>query len=475
MGVKSIEEVLREEVEQIHGETLETPALKQGAQEERRNFNADERMLADPDSDALKRRDEFYLALNKLNRAALCCSGGGIRSATFCLGVIQALAAYDVGAPPSPPPSPAKPADHGGADQHTEEAPHGGAPHDHANSKAAAAPASPKHAKTEPTEGANPALGRFHYLSTVSGGGYIGSWLSSWRTRADFPTVIKDLTRRPHGPDVEPPEISWLRAYSNYLTPQLGITSADSWAAVAIFVRNLVLNWLIIIPIVCLVLLALKEIATGGVLVTHWGGSWVLLVLALGIVLLICAQAFTTRHRPSRRGAGGKVEEQSFLWWDLPWAVLSAVAVTIFFASQYFAWRLDADCSGAFKALTWDGLSPQLTLPLVVAAAGFVVYGLGWSWGYFLGSRSGSPLSSKQKGGDFLCWAASGLAYGAIVGLGAYLFTLLAPYSGDNCSPSKQNLHLLLPTILGVPWVLTAQMVAEIVFVGLTCYEDSSD
>ena len=29
--------------------------------------------------------------------------------------------------------------------------------------------------------------------------------------------------------------------------------------------------------------------------------------------------------------------------------------------------------------------------------------------------------------------------------------------------------------ILGIPWVLTAQLVAEIVFVGLTCDEDGSD
>ena len=63
-------------------------------------------------------------------------------------------------------------------------------------------------------------LSRFHYLSTVSGGGYIGSWLSAWRHRNDFPTVWRNLRSRPDGPDVEPPEMSWLRAYSNYLTPQ---------------------------------------------------------------------------------------------------------------------------------------------------------------------------------------------------------------------------------------------------------------
>src|SRR5260370_33722205 len=52
--------------------------------------------------------------------AALCLSGGGIRSATFALGVLQGLARFGL-------------------------------------------------------------LGQFHYLSTVSGGGYIGSWLSAWR------------------------------------------------------------------------------------------------------------------------------------------------------------------------------------------------------------------------------------------------------------------------------------------------------
>src|SRR5215831_16080626 len=52
-------------------------------------------------------------------RSALCLSGGGIRSATFCLGALEGLAHLDL-------------------------------------------------------------LRRFDYLSTVSGGGYIGSWLTAW-------------------------------------------------------------------------------------------------------------------------------------------------------------------------------------------------------------------------------------------------------------------------------------------------------
>jgi hypothetical protein len=67
-------------------------------------------------------------SLNGLNSAALCLSGGGIRSAAFALGVIQAFAAH-----PRPDPS-------------------GFAPVDSANRSL---------------------LAKFHYLSTVSGGGYI--------------------------------------------------------------------------------------------------------------------------------------------------------------------------------------------------------------------------------------------------------------------------------------------------------------
>src|SRR4029077_16193392 len=64
---------------------------------------------------------------------ALCLSGGGIRSASFGLGVLQGLARFGL-------------------------------------------------------------LGKFHYLSTVSGGGYIGSWLSAWRSNEDDERVFAGLT-----------------------------------------------------------------------------------------------------------------------------------------------------------------------------------------------------------------------------------------------------------------------------------------
>jgi hypothetical protein len=197
-GPFSIEEVLAKEAKEIHGDTPETQKLipiGPEEQDKRLFLNEDQRSLHKDDAEEIKPRDEFYRTLNGLNSAALCLSGGGERSAVFCLGVIQALAACDV---------------------------------DKLTAKETTAPKSeyeqPEKSEIEPDKSL---LGRFHYLSTVSGGGYIGSWLSAWRTRSDFATVIGNLTDRPKGADVEPPPISWLRAYSNYLTPQLGVTSAD--------------------------------------------------------------------------------------------------------------------------------------------------------------------------------------------------------------------------------------------------------
>jgi hypothetical protein len=91
------------------------------------------------------RGPDFYRALNDLDSAALCLSGGGIRSAAFALGVIQAT--------------------------------------------------HPRPAKDQPVAKPDDSLlAKFHYLSTVSGGGYIGSWLSAWVTRLGFAEVWSNLS-----------------------------------------------------------------------------------------------------------------------------------------------------------------------------------------------------------------------------------------------------------------------------------------
>ena len=72
-----------------------------------------------------------YRQLNGDNRWALAVSGGGIRSAAFGLGIIQCFADHRVAS------------------------------------------------KLDQTQ-TEPLLQQFDFLSTVSGGGYVGSWLSGW-------------------------------------------------------------------------------------------------------------------------------------------------------------------------------------------------------------------------------------------------------------------------------------------------------
>ena len=120
---------------------------------------------------------------------ALAFSGGGIRSATFNLGVLQGLAKKGL-------------------------------------------------------------LGKFDYLSTVSGGGYIGSWLVSWIARNRSVIKVSDRldpkkSSDPLADEVLP--IRWLRMYSNYLTPRTGIMSADSWTVGMTFMRNMLINQLVIL------------------------------------------------------------------------------------------------------------------------------------------------------------------------------------------------------------------------------------
>jgi hypothetical protein len=154
-------------------------------------------------SDEPARRRQVYAGVHRAEPlAALCISGGGIRSATFALGAIQEL-------------------------------------------------------------GRRGLLAQFDYLSTVSGGGYIGSWLSAWIRRAGgLAGVLPRLTRTAseageEGTDEDAPDpVEHLREFNSYLTPRLGLGSGDTWSLVAIIVRNLLLNWLVLLPLLMAELMA---------------------------------------------------------------------------------------------------------------------------------------------------------------------------------------------------------------------------
>ena len=143
------------------------------------------------------RLSEFHRDHATDDLSALCLSGGGIRSATFSLGVIQGLAKQGL-------------------------------------------------------------LKQFDYLSTVSGGGYTGGWLTAWIHRrfqggdlnpvAGVESALSDNAGRPVDPD--PMEVRHLRRYSNYLTPRRGVMAVDTWFALATILRNLIINWTVTLPII---------------------------------------------------------------------------------------------------------------------------------------------------------------------------------------------------------------------------------
>lgn len=140
----------------------------------------------------------------------LALSGGGIRSATFNLGLLQALAKCRIGN----------------------------------------------------ADGARPSLLRqIDYLSTVSGGGYIGSWLSAWSLRSDHGLAGEYEPSSDGTPAFddsgESPEITWLRRFSNYLTPKTGPFSADTLTGVATWLRNTLLNQALLISILAIAVLAI--------------------------------------------------------------------------------------------------------------------------------------------------------------------------------------------------------------------------
>jgi hypothetical protein len=213
-------------------------------------------------------------------------------------------------------------------------------PHAHADAKAQHGDAKAHdHGKPE-----NALLAQFHYLSTVSGGGYIGSWLSAWRRRVSFRRVWENLVDRPCGPDVEPGTIGWLRSYSNYLTPKLGALSGDFWAALAICLRNVVLNWLVIIPLLCIVLLIIKLIAVFAIGVAHHAPTWSVIAIfgILGAVLLVFALSRVTRYRPTRRlPQDPGITQTCFLWMILLPAGLAASMFIQLGASNSGLWLVN--------------------------------------------------------------------------------------------------------------------------------------
>jgi len=258
-------------------------------------------------------------------RTALCVSGGGIRSATFALGIIQGLASVGL-------------------------------------------------------------LKRFHYLSTVSGGGYIGSWLSSWVRRhpkgvqgvedelhrAD--TAVASIVEADHPKkreipeakvDPEPTPVRHLRDYSNYLSPRLGLLSADSWTIASLYIRNLSLNLLVLIPLIAFAM-AIPRFFSWGLMrnegLDPLAHPW---VIAISVII-----AFATigLARPVERGVMGKPSKLSSKTAYLIGVVLPLYVAACSLAMFWAHWA-HASEKGTAGLFVWDNLKG----PVIALLAGLIL------------------------------------------------------------------------------------------------------
>lgn len=307
--------------------------------------------------------------------AALCLSGGGIRSASFALGALQALAARGL-------------------------------------------------------------LDKFHYLSTVSGGGYIGGWLSAWRlaTQSDKAVIDGLLSLQASGNEAR--EIQGVRADSNYLTPKLGLMSADTWAVLALYVRNLFLNWCIFVPFflgaimiprVCLAVLTLAVLALPEVREQY---ASLLIAIAAAFLAIALAANVYGRHaligkRPSRK---------KYLLYILLPTVVAAMMAT---------------CAACF-ADVYPSAEDTFRWGILIGAG---IYSLSW-WGAYLVLRQ-QKITMGVK--DFAAWAVAG----GLVGL---LGALVVRFVIDSeISPAEM-------AVTGLSVLILVLFAGELIYVGLSSF-----
>jgi hypothetical protein len=336
-------------------------------------------------------------------------SGGGIRSATFNLGVLQALARWRL-------------------------------------------------------------LRAFDYLSTVSGGGYIGGWLMAWMHHQGIgiQQVEEKLSASPDSPREasDPPEVHFLRDYSNYLTPRKGLLGADFWAFAASYLRNTILNQIILL----LALLSLLLLPRSFVYLLHLlenteeslSGKFSetiqaymvsqYLALGLGLALAFLAVVFIGMNLISV-DPGRKRRD---CWFTYQWAVQSLIVAPLFLAAALFTYGL-----GWFLT-EWQIVErPLYRAPLL----GFALYFGLWAGALAVRSIVRASIKSTGNGGPKVSRL---LATAAVTGaIGGYLFVpfarVLIP-AGAASGIAFTKWHVMT---FGTPVTVGMMLAAGVLHIGL--------
>ena len=311
-------------------------------------------------ADVLKAEKAEIQRLRKLRKldgpadaptVGLAFSGGGIRSATINLGILQALAKYKL-------------------------------------------------------------LKRIDYLSTVSGGGYIGSWLTRWIHECGIDHVQEKLGETTKEAD----QITFLREYSNYMTPKLGLFGADTWAAIATYLRNVLLNQAILVAFLSAVLCLpwILGVAFGKArfsleVLTNGGVAAVLIIFAVAMGVVNTSTC-----------AGSSV--RATMKWTSQRNVLLLVVLPLFAGAFFLNYAIWSNTSvWTSRVCFWGGL--------IVYTAGHLVGWLASKWKF---GTDPNAVPSIQN----VLWA---LPCGALAGFEVHILKMLALKWGEDAARGYWN------------------------------------
>jgi hypothetical protein len=268
--------------------------------------------------------------LHAMNSSALCLSGGGIRSASYSLGVLEGLSRF------------------------SQQDPNNGLMH------------------------------KLDYLSTVSGGGYIGSWLSSWIYRrkeameCDAKVAYAGVIAAMAGQsakipltsgDPEPQPVRHLRSYTSFLAPELGLT-LDTFTLAAIYMRNLLVNWTMLVPLLIAAIAATQVLGYLTIRMHHLVGQWTaiasdrvaaqMLFGAIAGLLFLVAAIIAGVSLPSHSSNNPANKDKSGAWWFVGLVLAGSWALTVAQRPGNGSW-----------------LGPVVTG--VVGVVGYLILGI-WIW-----------------------------------------------------------------------------------------------
>ncbi len=255
--------------------------------------------------------EKFTDGLHRANRFALCFSGGGIRSASICLGVLQGLARFSMRNPNGKP----------------------------------------------------GLLHKLDFLSTVSGGGYIGSWFMAWARRhpLGYTGVVSEISKCGlTGTDPEPRPLRHLREYTSFLAPRLGGLTVDTWTLAATVMRNLFLNNCMLLPVVAALLCLPRLVGLAMSSLSHWSPplSW---TAALAIALFVALLLLTFVENVAKQWRWQKTAQALML--------ICNIIVSMAVAGLVVYWMVRSKRgSFAFDVATFFEFSVYVALPLLVPA-----------------------------------------------------------------------------------------------------------